>query len=172
MASALSTEQTSSRIRMVSNSTFARETRMSPAITSPLSSTRSRISSRFAVPETVGTLCIISQEKTEEIAWDWENPSDSCHRILTSPTINCQPLIAFSLASRTIRKGGGPARTGVRCREAQNWLSGLWEGFRPCFYRLAIWPVSRLIIYQAGSPEDPTQDSGLPASAQRLPQAR
>src|ERR1700760_4681029 len=72
ICSALSTEHTSKRMRIVSNSTLASEMRMSPAITSPLSSTLSRISSRFAVPETVGTLCIVSQECTEEIMGNGE----------------------------------------------------------------------------------------------------
>jgi hypothetical protein len=54
ICSALSTEQTRSRIRMVSSSTFASAIRTSPAITNPLSSTRSRISIRLVVPETVG----------------------------------------------------------------------------------------------------------------------
>ena len=123
MASALSTEQTSSRIRIVSNSTFASETRMSPAITSPLSRTRSRISSRFAVPETVGTLCIISQEKTEEIAGDWENPRDSCHRILTSLTTNCQPLIIFFAGLTNKPEGGRSQRVVLRCSSTRNRLS-------------------------------------------------
>src|SRR5689334_11583673 len=48
----------SSRMRMVSNSTLARETRMSPAITKPLSRIRSRMSIRFVVPATVGTRSI------------------------------------------------------------------------------------------------------------------
>lgn len=43
---------------MVNNSTFASEIRTSPAITNPLSRMRSRMSSRFAVPETVGTRSI------------------------------------------------------------------------------------------------------------------
>jgi hypothetical protein len=58
ICSALSTEHTNKRIRMVSNSTFASETRMSPAMTSPLSRIRSRMSMRFVVPCTVGTLSI------------------------------------------------------------------------------------------------------------------
>jgi hypothetical protein len=55
ISSALSTEHTSSRIRIVSSSTFANAIRTSPAITNPLSRTRSRISTRFVVPVTVGT---------------------------------------------------------------------------------------------------------------------
>src|ERR1700722_13813499 len=58
ICSALSTEQISKRMRMVSNSTFANETRISPAITKPLSRTRSKMSTRFVVPETAGTLSI------------------------------------------------------------------------------------------------------------------
>lgn len=168
MASALSTEQTSNRIRIVSNSTFASETRMSPAITSPLSSTRSRISSRFAVPETVGTLCIISQEKTEEIAGDWENPRDSCHRILTSHATNCQPLIAFFTGFTNKPEGGRASAWGMRCRCSEN---GLPERFGLFFIVLRYLAVFLLIICQAGSPEVPTQDSGLPASAQKHRQA-
>ena len=58
ICSALSTEQIRRRMRIVSSSTFAKETRTSPAITNPLSRTRSRISTRLVVPETVGTLSI------------------------------------------------------------------------------------------------------------------
>ena len=54
ICSALSIEQTSSRMRMVSSSTSARETRMSPAMTRPLSRTRSRTSTR---PWTGGRVC-------------------------------------------------------------------------------------------------------------------
>src|SRR5262249_19053147 len=46
ICSALSIEQTSSRIRIVNSSTSASDTLMSPATTSPLSSTRSRTSTR------------------------------------------------------------------------------------------------------------------------------
>ena len=58
ICSALSTEQIRSRILTVSNSTFAREIRISPAMTKPLSRTRSRISTRLVVPDTVGTRSI------------------------------------------------------------------------------------------------------------------
>ena len=44
----------------MSNSTFANEIRTSPAITNPLSRTRSRISTRFVVPAVVGTRSIAS----------------------------------------------------------------------------------------------------------------
>ncbi len=57
ICSALSTEHTSKRMRMVNNSTLARDTRISPAITKPLSSTRSNMSIRFVVPDNVG-LCM------------------------------------------------------------------------------------------------------------------
>jgi hypothetical protein len=123
MASALSTEQMSKRIRIVSNSTLASETRMSPAITSPLSRTRSRISSRFAVPETEGTLCIISQEITEEIAGDTQNPRDSCHRILISLATNCQPLLIFLAGYGQNPEGGRSQRVGLRCVYPRNRLS-------------------------------------------------
>src|SRR5215472_5624449 len=73
ICSALSTEQTSRRMRMVNNSTLAREMRMSPAMTSPLSSTRSRMSIRLVVPETVGTLCIcyLRKQMRDDRALGW-----------------------------------------------------------------------------------------------------
>lgn len=45
---------------MVSSSTLANEIRTSPAMTKPLSSTRSRTSTRLAVPETTGMRSMLS----------------------------------------------------------------------------------------------------------------
>src|SRR4051794_861835 len=59
ICSALSTEQINKRMRTVSNSTLASETRISPAITSPLSRMRSRMSTRLALPDTVGKRSIL-----------------------------------------------------------------------------------------------------------------
>src|SRR5947209_6819312 len=73
-------------MRIVNSSTFASEIRISPAITSPLSRTRSRISTRLVVPETVGTLCMLSQETTEKIALGVEIKRDPCHAEYLSPS--------------------------------------------------------------------------------------
>src|SRR5215471_3244300 len=91
ICSALSTEQTSKRMRIVNNSTLAREMRMSPAITSPLSSTRSRMSTRLVVPETVGTLCIcyLRKQTREDRPWGGHSARPTS-RILTSTPHNCQ----------------------------------------------------------------------------------
>ncbi len=168
MASALSTEQISKRIRIVNNSTLASETRMSPAITSPLSRTRSRISSRFAVPETVGTLCIISQENTEEIAGDRENPRDSCHRILISPTTNCQLLFVFLLA--TDKSGRGRSqRVGLGCGHPRNRLS---DRFIPRFYCARRSPELKALICPGDSPTAQVQGSDLQALARKRPPTR
>src|SRR5215468_1283911 len=74
ICSALSTEHTSNRMRIVNNSTLASEMRISPAITSPLSRTRSRMSIRLVVPETVGTLCIgyLWKQTREDRPWRWK----------------------------------------------------------------------------------------------------
>src|SRR5438094_691402 len=45
-------------MRIVRSSTFASEMRISPATTRPLSSTRSRMSTRFVVAETAGSFSI------------------------------------------------------------------------------------------------------------------
>src|SRR5262249_50804799 len=89
ICSALSTEHTSKRIRIVSNSTFASETRISPAITSPLSRTRSRISRRLAVSETVGTLCIIFRKTQKRSLGQEFRATHVTHPI--QPPYNCQP---------------------------------------------------------------------------------
>ena len=62
ICSALSTEQTKRRILIVSNSTFASAMLISPAMTKPLSRTRSRMSIRFVLPEMVGTRSIVFRE--------------------------------------------------------------------------------------------------------------
>lgn len=69
ICSALSTEQTSRRMRMVSSSTFAKEMRTSPATTSPLSRTRSRMSIRLVVPATVGTRSILRVPARQRSSW-------------------------------------------------------------------------------------------------------
>src|SRR5437016_3631374 len=92
ICSALSTEQTSNRMRIVNNSTLAKEMRISPAITRPLSSTRSRMSRRLVVPETVGTLCMLSQETTGGRSPPLEWKLCATHeRILTTSTETVNP---------------------------------------------------------------------------------
>src|SRR5205085_1264553 len=70
ICSALSTEQISSRMRIVSNSTLASDMRTSPATTSPLSRMRSRMSSRLVVPETVAirSMCAFYDQKRKRRA--------------------------------------------------------------------------------------------------------
>ena len=121
MDSALSTEQMSKRIRIVSNSTFANETRISPAITSPLSRTRSRISSRLAVPETEGTLCIISQGKYRRDRSTLESARPvSPHP--NEPSTNCQPFDAPICRFVKIPEGGETdGRIKMHCCRLQGW---------------------------------------------------
>src|SRR4029077_14895788 len=122
IASALSTEQISSRMRTVSNSTLASETRMSPAITSPLSRTRSRISSRLAVPETVGTLCInisgkYGRDRGQEESHALHVTASylACCKLSPLPTVFCRP------ARKSARWRG--QLVFVRCRAAQKGLA-------------------------------------------------
>src|SRR5581483_814014 len=111
ICSALSTLHTSRRIRIVSNSTLANETRISPAMTSPLSSTRSRISRRLAVPETVGTLCIISQGKYRRDRLGTVDTSATHVPNPNQPRTNCQPSPLFACCTGfKDPEGGRPVR--------------------------------------------------------------
>jgi len=168
MDSALSTEQMSKRMRMVSNSTFANETRISPAITSPLSRTRSRISSRFAVPETEGTLCIISQENIDETTLGkGRSPLAPRQRILINPIENCQPLPLLFAGFLKNPEGWGNRRLSIRCMLRLARLAGGKASAPPIPGN-----AEKLAIYPAGSPVAPVPGSGLPVSAQRRPPTR
>ncbi len=107
ICSALSTLHTRRRMRIVSSSTLAREIRTSPAITRPLSSTLSRISRRLAVPETVGTLCIIFRKIQKRSLGTVQTRSIHVPNP-NQPRHNCQPIATSSLIRRqpNVPEGG------------------------------------------------------------------
>jgi hypothetical protein len=127
-----------------------------------LSRTLSRISSRLAVPETVGTLCIISQEITEEIACGQEESARPTSPHPNEPIPNCQLLLP-RFAGHENSGRGESQRVFIRCRQSFHGLAAKVES--SCISLVTSMGGSP--IYPINFPGDPVPGSVLPVSARK-----
>jgi len=136
ISSALSTEQISRRILMVKSSTFAKAMLISPAMTSPLSRTRSKMSIRFVLPEIAGTRSIVSFSGDDSTIRSLPRKSSNGAKTQSNKvyalTHTRLPTQTLSNKLDRTRTGGGMAckfRFSLRSQGCiQRLTSGTWRG--------------------------------------------